>query len=107
VWIWVLILFNTWCPYSNKALDAIEKSSLLKRKGLTVVAVARGEGLKTVTKWRQEKGLTVDMVEDFSRDIYNLYATDGVPRFYLLDKNNRVVKEFFGWHEGGMDRFVW
>jgi len=103
----LLILFNTWCPHSKKALKDLARSSLVRRKDLVIVAVAPGEGGEAIQDFRRTQPIPIHFVADFYRNIYGQLATSGVPRFYLVDKSNRVVKEFFGWHDGAVSKLDW
>ena len=103
----LLFFFNTWCPYSKKAVSDLMKSPLVKDKNILIVAVARGEGGESVTDWWQEMGASVPLVADFYLDIFDHFAASGVPRFYIINKENRVLRQFYGWSKKSMSQIMW
>ena len=52
--------------------------------------------------YRDENGYTVDMAADSDKQIYGLYATMYVPRYYLIDKEGVIRMTKFEYYEGDL-----
>jgi len=88
----LIILFATWCSDSNRALDALNTSTLLEDKELDIVAIAREESVETVSAWRDAKGIKVPLAADPDRTIYKRFAAAGIPRFIMVDEDNKIIR---------------
>jgi len=88
----LVILFATWCSDSNRALKALNESSLLDDPSIEIVAIAREETNEKVIKWRDENNIKVALATDVDRSIYKQFAVGGIPRLITVSKDNKVIK---------------
>jgi len=88
----LVILFATWCPDSNHALQALNQSELLNDDSVEIIAIAREETSETVIAWRDEHGIRTPLAVDPVRSIFNLFAAAGVPRFITVSADNKGIK---------------
>jgi peroxiredoxin len=64
-----------------------------------MIAIAREQQAGEVTEFRNAKGFTFPMAADPDNRIYGLFATEFIPRTFVIDKNG-VVK----WESAGLTR---
>ncbi len=63
----------------------------LKNSGLTVLAVGREHGLAELKEFQSKLNLSMPVLADTDRSVYNKYAKSSVPRNYLIDKNGKIA----------------
>lgn len=103
----LVILFATWCSDSQRAMKALHESDILNQEDLQIVAIARENTVEEIEKFRQERNITIDLVADVDRSIYKQFASAGIPRFIMVDKNNRIVNEVLAEGENQIDLIQW
>ncbi|WP_041296056.1 TlpA family protein disulfide reductase [Kangiella koreensis] len=103
----LVILFATWCSDSQRAMKALHESDILNQEDLQIVAIARENTVEEIKKFRQERNITIDLVADVDRSIYKQFASAGIPRFILVDKNNRIVNEVLAEGENQIELIQW
>ena len=103
----LLVLFATWCSDSQRAMKALNQSPLLEDNQITLVAIAREQSVAEITKWKTEQNMRIAMVADTDRSIYRLFANSGIPRFILVDENNKVVKTVLAESDNPMALIHW
>lgn len=95
-----IVLFNfwaTWCPPCNREMPSIETLwNTLKGDGFAIVAISTGEKKKTVSDFIAKKGFTFPVYLDESSSMGRIYATQGIPTTYVLDKKGRVIAGIVG-----------
>lgn len=101
----LLIFFASWCPECREELGALQSRVLERFEGTTfsLLCISRGESRESIAAFRTAYGLLYPMGLDPSASIYGLYATELVPRNYLLDRTGRVVSLTVGYDESGFD----
>lgn len=89
---WLLVIFfNTDCPDCRRELpemqrlyELIQDDEMLKATTL-LVCIAREEGQSEIQSFWDAHGLTMPFSPQPDRAIYNLFASVGIPRIYLID----------------------
>ena len=98
----VLINFwATWCPPCRDELARVEKDIIapFKDKGFVFLPISRGETKEAVEKFRNKMGYTFPMGLDTDQSIYGKYATNYIPRNFLVGKDGKIVKISIGYDE--------
>ena len=98
----VLVNFwATWCPPCRNELARVEKEIIEKFKGQEFVflPISRGESKETVAKFREKMGYTFPMGLDTTQSIFKKYATNYIPRNFLVDRDGKVVLVSVGYDD--------
>jgi peroxiredoxin len=97
----VLSLFATWCGPCNAELPHVEKElwQAFRGRGLVVLAVAREEGPDKLRPFAAKLGLTFPLLPDPERKIFNLFATNYIPRLYVIGADGRIKFQSVGFDE--------
>lgn len=103
----LVVLFATWCSDSNRLLKALNNSPLLDDSSIDIIAIAREEDIKTVTNWRDKRGIKVALAVDNDRSIYKRFASGGIPRLITVGENNKIIKMNLAEGEEQLSKIVW
>jgi peroxiredoxin len=101
--------FATWCPPCNKELPHLEKEIWAKykdNKNFALLVIGREHKLEEIKKFKQEKLLTLPMGADPDRSIYKQFATQTIPRNYLIGKDGRIIYQSQGFSDDEMTRIL-
>lgn len=88
----LITFFSSVCPdchdqfeYINSRITTFDESKFI------FLPISRGEQSAVTENFRRENGYTFDIGLDPNRTIYDLYATQYVPRNYLIGHDGRVI----------------
>lgn len=90
----VLINFwATWCPPCREELKYVQADIIdrFKGKDFVFIPISRGETRRAVEDFRKRTGYEFPMGLDPDQSIFGKYATNYIPRNFLIDRNGRVV----------------
>jgi peroxiredoxin len=96
----VLVNFwATWCPPCREELTRVQKEIIDRFAGQEFVflPISRGEELHTVEAFRKRMGYTFPMGLDPDQRIFRRYATNYIPRNFLIDRDGKVVLASIGY----------
>jgi peroxiredoxin len=95
----LLNFWATWCPPCRAELATVEKELIEKFKGQDFVflPVSRGEKKETVAAFREKMGYTFPMGLDTDSRVYKEYASQYIPRNFLIGKDGKIVKVSVGY----------
>ena len=95
----LLNFWATWCPPCRAELATVEKELIEKFKGQDFVflPVSRGEKKEVVAAFREKMGYTFPMGLDTDSRVYKEYASQYIPRNFLIDKNGKIAKISIGY----------
>lgn len=88
----LLVFFASWCPDCHKQLDAIKAvQDNFDDEKFSILAISRGEEVATVREFVNSRGYTFTIGVDSDNTAYSLYATQYVPRCFVIDPLGRIV----------------
>lgn len=105
----IVSFFATWCPPCREELPRVQRElwQAMKGQGLVVLAVDRQESAAKVSSFVKAKGFTFPVLLDTDRKIFARYATDYIPRAYLIGPDGRIVYQTIGYDPADFDTLVW
>lgn len=90
----VLVNFwATWCPPCREELKYVQADIIdrFKGKDFVFIPISRGETRRAVEDFRKRTGYEFPMGLDPDQSIFGKYATNYIPRNFLIDRSGRVV----------------
>lgn len=104
----LLNFWATWCPPCRQELTRVQEDIIDRFAGQPFVflPVSRGEKRETVAAFREKTGYTFPMGLDSARTVYDRYASNYIPRNFLIDKEGKVVLATVGYDDGEFDALI-
>ena len=89
----------TWCPPCREELTRVQKDIIdrFAGKDFVFIPISRGEEKSTVAAFRKRMGYTFSMGLDPDQKIFRRYATNYIPRNFLIDRDGKVVLASIGY----------
>lgn len=105
----VLVNFwATWCPPCREELTRVQ-SDLIDRfadRAFVFLPISRGEEQATIADFRTKMNYTFPMGLDTERTIYDQYASNYIPRNFLIDQQGKVVMATVGYEPEEFERLI-
>lgn len=104
-----LNFFATWCPPCRKELPHLEKEVYKKFKGnnnFEVLVIGREHDWATVNKFKTDNNYVLPFYPDPKRDIFSKYATQSIPRNFVIDKDGKIAVSSIGFKEKEFNEII-
>ncbi len=98
----LLNFFATWCGPCLKELPHVEKEIFEKyknRNDFKLLVIGREHTIDELEKFKQSKGFTLDLVADPGREIYSKFASQFIPRNFIIDKDGKIIYSSVGFND--------
>lgn len=97
----LLNFWATWCPPCREELTHVQKEIIDRFEGRPFVflPVSRGESREAVAAFREKTGYAFPMGLDSLRTVYDRYASNFIPRNFLISPGGKVVFSAVGYDE--------
>ena len=104
----LLNFWATWCPPCREELARVQSDVIDRFAGRDFIflPVSRGEARSTVGSFRSQKGYEFPMGLDSTQSVYGLYASNFIPRNFLIDKEGNIVKLTIGYEPEEFDALI-
>lgn len=105
----VLVTFwATWCPPCRQELGHVQHEIIDRFAGrpFRFLPISRGEDSTTVGKFRAKNAYTFDMGLDPDRAVYDCFASNYIPRNFLIGKDGRVAMTTVGFDKDEFRRLI-
>lgn len=101
----LLNFWATWCPPCRQEMTRVQSDLIDRFEGRDFVflPVSRGEDRAAVAAFREKQGYTFPMGLDPEQRIYDLYASNYIPRNFLIDADGKVVMATAGYEAEEFD----
>ena len=89
----VVNFWATWCPHCREELKQVQKQLIdrFKGKDFLFLPISRGEKKSVVEAFRKKNNYTFPMGLDPEQSIYKLYASNYIPRNFVVGKDGKVI----------------
>ncbi len=104
----LLTFWATWCPPCREELTRVQAELIDRFRGRDFVflPISRGETREDVARFRERMNYRFPMGLDSLQTIYKRYATNYIPRNFLIGRDGRVVLATTGYEPEEFDRLV-
>lgn len=95
----LLNFWATWCPPCMQELSVVQKEIIDRFAGeeFVFLPVSRGDSEEEIAATREKRGFAFPMAMDRDQQVFGLYAKEGIPHNYLIDREGRIVKIELGY----------
>jgi peroxiredoxin len=100
--------FATWCGPCMQEMPRLQKEILEKFKGrnFVMVAIGREHNEAELKEFRKKREFTIPIAADPERKIYGRFATQYIPRNYVIDAAGKIAFQSVGYNEPEFKQMV-
>ena len=105
----LLNFWATWCGPCREELSRVQKDIIDRFKGnedFVFLPISRGETHQTVAAFREKTGYSFPMGLDPSQTVYDRYASNYIPRNFLIGKDGKVISATIGYEAPEFDELI-
>lgn len=96
----LLIFWATWCAPCREELAHLQEGVIdIYGDSIRVLPISRGEKREVVTEFINQMGYTFNVGLDSDQVAYNKYATNFIPRCFVIESNGNVLYSGVGYDE--------
>ena len=102
-------IFATWCGPCQSELAEVQKTLWPKykdNKDFCMLVIGREHTDVQLTEYNKRKGFTFPLYPDPKREVTGKFASQYIPRSYLIDKEGKVISATVGYKKEEMDKLM-
>lgn len=88
---YLIMFFSTTCPDCQRQLPEVNQAYQQLGRIDAVIAISRAEAAETVATFWHDHNLLLPVAVPSDRNVYELFATRGVPRLYFVDSRGTIA----------------
>lgn len=95
-----LVFFATWCPSCQKEMAAVRDTMFPEfgdEEDFLIVAVGREHTEEELTEYNERMNFRFPVYPDPDRSVYSLFASETIPRAYLVGRDGVIVDAATGY----------
>ena len=100
--------FATWCGPCLQELPQMQQlwATHKNNKNLVILVIGREHSQREITAFKAKKGFDLPMYPDEKRLVYSLFATQYIPRNYLVDAQGHIAYTSVGFGPDEFDKML-
>ena len=86
--------FATWCAPCRRELPMVQEQIWNKHKDnpkFVMLTFGREHSWEEVIKFGKDQNYAFPLYPDLKRKVYGLFASEGIPRSFLIDENGKII----------------
>jgi len=106
--VWITF-FATWCGPCRKELPHLQKDVYEKfgtRTDFELLVIGREHTWEEINKFKTEQNFNLPFYPDPKREIFSKYATQNIPRNFIIDKTGKIVVSSVGFNEAEFQKYI-
>lgn len=105
----LLNFFATWCPPCREELPRLQKEIWEKYKDnpkFELMVLAREQDWNKIDPFVAEHKYSLPFYPDLKRNVFGLFADQGIPRNVVLDAQGNVIYQSLGYEKKEFDQLI-
>jgi len=101
--------FATWCGPCKLELPKVQSEIWIKHQSnpkFAMLTLGREHTWSEVEKFKKDNGFTFPFYPDPKRAIFDLFASQNIPRSFLLDEEGKIIFMSEGFEDGHFSELV-
>ena len=100
--------FATWCGPCMQEMPHLQKDVFqkFKDKNFVMVAIGREHNDAELKEFRKKREFTIPIAADPGRKIYSRFATQYIPRNYVIAADGKIAFQSVGYNEGEFKKML-